>query len=493
MLLRTLLAHPGLDLRVLAGMDGLGRRVRHVFTTDLKDPGRYLSGGCLVLSGLLWWRGPRDCEEFAATLAEAGVAALAAGTAEHGFVPKDLVDACQRHRLVLLAVPEHVSFATITELVVLSLADEVADGAVPLDLPAALRQAGTALGAGCWLLSATARVIAANEPAPSLPLRRLLVRRGLTTVDSEREGALRSRGQTYTVLPVTLGSPLAGWLLAIAADARSWTRAQRHTVDGLLGVARTELSRVDDARLADTATRTAVLRAVLAPGHTPPEVIARLAAAGLSERLAVLTASVDDQGPALAVAVLDELAAQLGLPALVAEVDGEAFALLAVDREQLAGALDEAVQVLEPGLRKANLAVGISAATAWRETCRAAEEARYARRLAERGSRRTSVVDGTELTASQLLSAALPAAVRAADRQRVLGPVLAYDAEHQSDLAETLRVFLQCSGSWKRAAQRLHLHVNTLRYRIDRIGQLTGLDLMSLATQVELHTALHLE
>ena len=54
----------------------------------------------------------------------------------------------------------------------------------------------------------------------------------------------------------------------------------------------------------------------------------------------------------------------------------------------------------------------------------------------------------------------------------------------------TLRVFLDCSGSWKRAADRLHLHVNTLRYRIERIGQLTGRDLTDLADQVDLYIAL---
>jgi hypothetical protein len=497
-LLRTLVVHPGLDLRVLAGEDDLDRRIRWIYTTDLHDPSRYLSGGCLVLSGLLWWRGPEDSESFVATLAEAGVAALGAGTAEHGFVPDDLVDTCRRHGIVLLEVPEHVSFATITELVVLALAAEqdAAGGQwEPAGLPEALRRAGAALDAGCWLLSPTTRVIAGSGPVPSLAQRQLLVRRALTGSDAEGS-SLHSRGCGYTVVPTGSGHPLAGWVLVVESEAARWTRAQRRAVDGLLATARAELSRLDDARRNHAAARTAMVRAVLSASPTPPDVIGRLRHAGLSERLCVATASTEEGGPALALAVLEELALHLGVPSVVAEVNGEAFGLLAVGRERLDWAvaeLSEAVQVLEPGLRRAGLAVGISPATSWAAIRGAAEESRHARQLAEHRHRRASVVNGATLTAYQLLLAAVPRELRASYRERVLGPVAAYDAEHQSDLVHTLRVFLDCSGSWKRAAQRLHLHVNTLRYRIERIGELTGRDLTTLAAQVDMHIALHLD
>src|SRR5262245_61080157 len=70
--------------------------VRDVVTTDLLDPRRYLSGGELVLTGLAWWRPqrPRRTREFVDALGEAGVAALAAGEAQLGAVPDDLILAC---------------------------------------------------------------------------------------------------------------------------------------------------------------------------------------------------------------------------------------------------------------------------------------------------------------------------------------------------------------------------------------------------------------
>jgi DNA-binding PucR family transcriptional regulator len=55
----------------------------------------------------------------------------------------------------------------------------------------------------------------------------------------------------------------------------------------------------------------------------------------------------------------------------------------------------------------------------------------------------------------------------------------------------TLEAFLGCSGSWNRCAAELHVHVNTLRYRIRRIEELTGRDLGTLENRVDFFLALH--
>src|SRR5690242_15829720 len=117
MILRALTESPDLRLRVLVGEDALDRQVGGVFTTDLLDPRRYLSGGEIVLTGLMWRRGPADSEAFVSTVVAAGAVALAAGDAALGSVPDDLVLACHRHRLPLFEVPVDVSFAAITEQV----------------------------------------------------------------------------------------------------------------------------------------------------------------------------------------------------------------------------------------------------------------------------------------------------------------------------------------------------------------------------------------
>jgi sugar diacid utilization regulator len=55
-----------------------------------------------------------------------------------------------------------------------------------------------------------------------------------------------------------------------------------------------------------------------------------------------------------------------------------------------------------------------------------------------------------------------------------LGVVLS-PAEGMGDLLETLYVFFDCSRSVRRSAQVLSLHENTIRYRLARVEELTGL------------------
>ncbi len=72
----------------------------------------------------------------------------------------------------------------------------------------------------------------------------------------------------------------------------------------------------------------------------------------------------------------------------------------------------------------------------------------------------------------------------------MLGPVRAYDERHRSELEHTVEVFLASGGRWAATAQRLHVHVNTLRNRLARIEELTGRDLQSTDDRVDLHLAL---
>ncbi len=72
----------------------------------------------------------------------------------------------------------------------------------------------------------------------------------------------------------------------------------------------------------------------------------------------------------------------------------------------------------------------------------------------------------------------------------VLGPVREYDQTHRSDLERTLRVFLEENRSWQRGASRLHLHKQTLVYRMRQIEKLTGRSLTSTADVASLWMAL---
>ncbi|MEH6795813.1 MAG: helix-turn-helix domain-containing protein [Rhodococcus sp. (in: high G+C Gram-positive bacteria)] len=52
-----------------------------------------------------------------------------------------------------------------------------------------------------------------------------------------------------------------------------------------------------------------------------------------------------------------------------------------------------------------------------------------------------------------------------------------YDATNDSRMRESLEAYLECFGDVRSAAERLHIHPNTLRYRIRRVEQILDLDL----------------
>jgi hypothetical protein len=56
----------------------------------------------------------------------------------------------------------------------------------------------------------------------------------------------------------------------------------------------------------------------------------------------------------------------------------------------------------------------------------------------------------------------------------VLGPVIDYDARRGTALTETLAAYFGCGGSPSRTAEFMHIHVNTVTQRFDRISRLLG-------------------
>jgi GAF domain-containing protein/sugar diacid utilization regulator len=55
-----------------------------------------------------------------------------------------------------------------------------------------------------------------------------------------------------------------------------------------------------------------------------------------------------------------------------------------------------------------------------------------------------------------------------------IGPVLDYDARRGTELIRTLRAYFACSGQLSRAREHLHIHVNTVAQRLERITALLG-------------------
>jgi hypothetical protein len=73
-----------------------------------------------------------------------------------------------------------------------------------------------------------------------------------------------------------------------------------------------------------------------------------------------------------------------------------------------------------------------------------------------------------------------------------LGPVVDYDERRGTDLVETLRAYFDCGTNLTRAKDVLHVHVNTVVQRLDRIASLLGDDWQTPARALEIQIALRL-
>jgi sugar diacid utilization regulator len=58
-------------------------------------------------------------------------------------------------------------------------------------------------------------------------------------------------------------------------------------------------------------------------------------------------------------------------------------------------------------------------------------------------------------------------------------PLVAYDEQYETDLLQTLETFLEADGNVAGTAQRLFTHRHTVYYRLERVRELTGLDVSS--------------
>ncbi|GAA2428690.1 PucR family transcriptional regulator ligand-binding domain-containing protein [Streptomyces pulveraceus] len=580
MRLRALLETDALGLRLLGGEDELDRSVRGVMTTDLRDPSRYLSGGELVLTGLAWRRDAADSEPFVRILAGAGVAGLAAGEAELGDVPGDLVAACAQYRLPLFAVHETVAFATITEHVVRQVSGERAgDLAAVVDRHRRLMTSGPTGGGPevvldllgsdldlhAWVLSPTGRQIAgAGETSLPGPVGAALAGHHLAATRTGRRAPHRATvdGTAYSLFPIrntgrgalpasrdVRESVLSDWLLAVEADASDWPSARLDLLQGVTQLIAVERDRRDAARTvrrrlaqevlelvqtgappAEIAARLRVAAPVLLPGlGSAPHwqvVVARVEWGGAEGRSAAGTPAgpgPDVAGGPVAQALLEEILVDPAVTGpdsadriAVAHTGEEAVALVPLpavaapardagpdaaraeadeDRALHADVLLAAVrEPLSAGLADdGRLTLGVSAAVHSPEGLRGAlEEARHARRVAAARPGRVCAAGHHELASHVLLLPFVPDDVRRAFTARLLDPLRDYDRRHRAELIPTLEAFLDCDGSWTRCAARLHLHVNTLRYRVGRIEQLTGRDLSRLEDKLDFFLALRM-
>ena len=76
--------------------------------------------------------------------------------------------------------------------------------------------------------------------------------------------------------------------------------------------------------------------------------------------------------------------------------------------------------------------------------------------------------------------------------RRTLGRLITHDDNKNAELVETLEAYFACHGNLSQTANRLHIHRNTLTYRLERIAAITQLDLDDPDARFSLQLALKL-
>jgi purine catabolism regulator len=215
-----------------------------------------------------------------------------------------------------------------------------------------------------------------------------------------------------------------------------------------------------------------MLQGLLDPAVAASRLVANGFALEEDLRLAVVRprhAQADDES------VADALATS-GLPHLALRQRTDLFVLVHDDEsaiEAVTGAANAAIGLSRPFIGTGSLSV-------------ARREALWALTRAIEAGRDVAAY-GDDRTVRWLTGE--PADLRALAAQ-VLGAVIDYDREHASDLVSSVRVWLEHDRQTERAAAALHVHPNTVLYRVRRFEQLSGRSLASTDSLAEVWLAL---
>ncbi len=146
-----------------------------------------------------------------------------------------------------------------------------------------------------------------------------------------------------------------------------------------------------------------------------------------------------------------------------------------------ARAADGILREMEAGLTGFTFAIGRSRiAEEPTDLPRAASEALLAANVAQ-GSADGAALAFEQTGAYRLLLSAM--SENPSELQRfyaeTVEPLVAYDEQYETDLVRTLEAFLEADGNVAGTAQRLFTHRHTIYYRLERVRELSGLDVSS--------------
>lgn len=520
--------------RVVAGAAGLGRVVRSVSVMETPDGAGFTRPGDVVLTALYAFRDdPGAQTRLVAELDARGIAALAVKRSYVTSFPEGMLAEAERLQLPLLALPPDVSYsdtvrAILTHIVnrqaaVLQRQHEVYRVMIKAvleqqGLPALAQNLAELLGDPVAIADVHGELLAwavpAGTDASGVPERlHALLRTRACSADvliseagvMHRREAVVLGGQRLSrvVTPVATGGQAYGAVLVWELG-----RPVAHTDLIVLDTAATvvALEFVNRRALLEVERRYSSEFLVSLCASDPDEgaqqlLIRRARSFGLDltrPHYVIAVRTLPPAGDPEAQVLLDRL-----YDAVQRAVAGEGFvgehdscvvlifpALAEDARNEALGRAERLVEGMRPLLSRVRVTVGVGGAYAGAEGVRRSyREARKAVAIAERVWGPGGVVHFDDLGVYTVLDAAMASE----QLERFLAGVrslVEYDQAHGTELVRTLEAFFAHNGSVRRVAAALYLHYNTVLYRLERIQQLTGMDLKDPDCRLSLQIAL---
>jgi hypothetical protein len=338
-------------------------------------------------------------------------------------------------------------------------------------LPAVTRAAAQALGASVAVIDRSSAVL--GVAAPSHAEERRLLSGADDVVTAELRvadavvGELRYRARGESPAPTVMR--MVSTLLALEVErSRSPEWASDEAAAALV---RALLSRKVTDR-GDIVARAAELGAAVDRG-----------AGVIVARAVPLTAQAGDwRGRVLTVAL--RAVRSVGSGSVGAMGEGENAEMVAIVPAGEDAQLARAAQALERELEASLSGFGITVARSrWTEDpvdlYRAGKEAELAANVAEAEGR--SILAFEDTGAYRLLLPAMSEDPGELERfyEETLAPLAAYDEQYETELVKTVETYLENDGNVAQTAASLFTHRHTVRYRLERVKELTGHDIGS--------------
>jgi purine catabolism regulator len=488
-----ILDSPHLQTRLHAGGGGVANEVRWAHLCDMPDPAQWLGPGDLLLStGRSIPREGREQEALVERLTAAGIVGVAISTEMDAPPITDaMTAAAEAHGFPVMLTAFEVPFVALSRAVAEANQAVLREGArlterlynAVLRATAERVPAGALLATlgpivGCELFIVDPRSAESLDVFPPPPAELVARLR-----DHAGEGVLsvpsifRLAWARRQVIGVAVPSTRPAVLVAVGrqdADVDSSILTHLSTIVGL------ELERLWTERDRRRRSGSELLTGLVAGSLAVEGTQAQLNAHGLHHRrLRLLACATAGGSLPEGEGQLHQRLADLRIGHLLAERDGHLLVLI--------GAHDDAVRVFRREL-DGGAAIGVSDGF---ERLAHLPDALHEAQLALQGALSRGVPIAGYGEAGSLVPF-LPATLSEARRvaQLVLGPIVRHDEEHTAQLLPTLRAFLTSNRSWTRTAAALHVHKQTLVYRIRRVEELTGRRLDNTQDVVELWLAL---